>query len=677
MPFAEQEIYKAISNNEFVPYFQPIVELRTGALEGFEILARWHHPTRGLVMPLDFIPFVERYRLMNKLSTCLLTQAFLTAKTIPCTIGLSANISPSQLHDRALPVLLAHLAEDTSFDLRRLTAELTESALLDDLTLAGVVAAELKSLGMRLSLDDFGTGYSSLLHLQALPFDELKVDNSFVRSMVDSRDSRKITAAVVSLGQSLGLCTVGEGVEERSQAELLTWQGCDLGQGWLYGRAVPAEQLADIIAQGVLGGSPVDNTLTASSGITRGLESHSTDRLSQLRAIYDGAPVGLCFLDCDLRCVNLNQHLADMNDLPLEAHLGRKAADLIPEAYSAVAPYLRRALAGEAAHGVEASFVPRKAGNTPRTLLISYQPVRDETSEIIGISVSVVDITAFKQSEEALRENAEHYRITAELSPHMPWVSDATGKILSISSRWQALTGFASGQPDNKGWLHPVDSDDRELARRQWKTSIRTGQPLDIEFTIRDVHGVRRWMRSRAMPHRDADGLITRWYGSNECIDDQKQALETLAKNESMLRSVFEAAPIGLILVESTNCTVIKANPRAQSIMGQDLPAGFPWNSFPWEVFDKEGKLMLLADLPLARAIRLGEISRAVELRICRQDHTDLWASITASPVRSSSGGIVGGLLTLTDVDGVVRGLTNRHNRISKVHAIATPTRAA
>lgn len=676
MAFAEQEIYKAISANEFVPYFQPIVELRTGALEGFEILARWHHPTRGLIMPLDFIPFVERYGLMNKFTTCLLTQAFLAAKVIPRTICFSANISPSQLHDRALPTLLSRLAQDTSFDLRRLTAELTESALLDDLTLAGHVAADLKSLGMRLSLDDFGTGYSSLLHLQALPFDELKVDSSFVRTMVGSRDSRKITAAVISLGQSLGLRTVGEGVEERSQAELLTWQSCDLGQGWLYGRAVPADKIADIVAQGVLGGSPINNTI--SSGITRGLESHSTDRLSQLRAIYDGAPVGLCFLNCDLRCVNLNQHLADMNDLPLEAHLGRRAADLIPEAYPTIAPYLHRALAGEALHGIEASFKPRKAGNTPRTLLFSFQPVRDEAGELIGISVSVVDITAFKQNEEALRENAEHYKNTVELSPHMPWVADAAGKILSISSRWQALTGFTPGQPDAKGWLHPVESDDIEMARRQWKASIRTGHPLDIEFTIRDVHGNRRWMRSRAMPHRDADGVIVRWYGSNECIDDQKQALETLAESESTLRSVFESAPTGLIFVESATGTVAKANPRAQSIMGVDLPIGFKWDSFSGKVFNMAGKLMPAADLPLARALRLGECSEAMELRICRPDGTAILVSATANPVRSEQGGIVGCLIALTDIDAVQREWIGRLSQhLPRVHRVPKPIRAA
>ena len=559
MPFAEQEIYKAIRNNEFLPYFQPIVELRTGALEGFEILARWNHPTRGLIMPLAFIPFVERYRLMNELTTCLLTQAFLAAKGMPSTIGLSANISPSQLHDRTLPTLLARLAEDTSFDLRRLTAELTESALLDDLTLAGIIAADLKSLGMRLSLDDFGTGYSSLLHLQALPFDELKVDSSFVRSMVDSRDSRKITAAVVSLGQSLGLRTVGEGVEERSQAELLTWQGCDLGQGWLYGRAVPAGELAAIIAQGVLGGSPVASPSSESRVMARSLEAHSTARLSQLRAIYDGAPVGLCFLGCDLRYVNLNQPLADMNNLSVEAHLGHRVADILPDAFPAIDPYLQRALAGEAIHGVEMPFPPIEAGGAPRTLLVSYQPARDEAGEVVGISVSVADISAVKRSEAALHEATEDIhdqRRVLDVLNHSEalvrsildsapigilMVDAASGLIVNANPRAEEQLG-ASLKPNipwsDAPWVlyddqnFPIEMEDLPLYR-----ALRLGITSEaVEVRLNRKDGSTIWISLTAAPVRNAQGSIIGAILLMQDVDvpaPRRQTLRALAKKRT------------------------------------------------------------------------------------------------------------------------------------------------
>jgi EAL domain-containing protein (putative c-di-GMP-specific phosphodiesterase class I) len=239
MRFAENDLRQAFDNDEFAPYFQPLVDLRSGHVHGFEVLARWERPVGGIGLPSTFIPLIERYGLMNNLSASLLIQAFGAVRELPTDFGLSVNLSPSQLHDRSLPDFIQRTAEEESFDLQRLTLELTESALVDDLDLAGAVAADLKRLGIRLALDDFGTGYSSLLHLQSLPFDELKVDSSFVRSMVHSRQSRKITAAVISLGLSLGLRTVAEGIEEQSQGNLLAWQGCNLGQGFLYGCPMP------------------------------------------------------------------------------------------------------------------------------------------------------------------------------------------------------------------------------------------------------------------------------------------------------------------------------------------------------------------------------------------------------------------------------------------------------
>jgi len=223
MQLTQQDIHQALEEGEFVPYFQPIVDLRVGNIHGFEILARWQHPTQDSIPPNLFIPPAEHYGLINRLSASLLTQAFAAVRTLPTDFGLSINLSPSQLLDRAMPDLIHHLADEAEFDLKRLTVELTETALVDDLDLAGAVAADFKRLGIRLALDDFGTGYSSLLHLQSLPFNELKLDISFVRSMVHSRQSRKIAAAAVNLGLSLGLQTVAEGIEEQSQANLLTW----------------------------------------------------------------------------------------------------------------------------------------------------------------------------------------------------------------------------------------------------------------------------------------------------------------------------------------------------------------------------------------------------------------------------------------------------------------------
>ncbi len=215
------EVNWALENGEFLPYFQPQVQLRSGKLTGFEVLARWNHATKGIIPPDDFIPLAERDGWIHALTSQILEKAFSSALPLPSALQLSVNISPIQLRDRSLAKQFEEVARLTGFSLERVMVEITESAMTDNLAQARLTAEELKELGCKLTLDDFGTGYSSLRHLQSLPFDELKVDKSFVSSMVQKRDSRKIVAAVVGLGQSLGLATVAEGVESHEQAEML------------------------------------------------------------------------------------------------------------------------------------------------------------------------------------------------------------------------------------------------------------------------------------------------------------------------------------------------------------------------------------------------------------------------------------------------------------------------
>lgn len=197
------ELRKALKSAEIVPYFQPMVGIRTGKLVGFEVLARWLHPQRGTIHPDEFIPVAEQDGLIGELTETILLQAFAATAALKKDLNISVNVSPIQLRDPSLPEEIRRAAAMAAFPLRQLTIEITESALVDNLELAGSIAAKLKRLGVKLALDDFGTGYSSLRNLQALPFDELKVDRSFVSSMVQSRDSRKIVAAVIGLGQSL------------------------------------------------------------------------------------------------------------------------------------------------------------------------------------------------------------------------------------------------------------------------------------------------------------------------------------------------------------------------------------------------------------------------------------------------------------------------------------------
>ena len=241
-------VCRALKDDALEPCFQPLVELHTSRVVGFEVLARWRHPQLGLVLPENFISLAEENGLVGQLMQQILRKAFLSAPVVPAPLVLAVNVSPTQFHDPSLPGKIRELAEEGGFPLERLTVEVTESGLIGNLDLAQKIAGELKEMGCKLALDDFGTGYSSLRHIQAIPFDVLKVDRSFVSSINDKRESRKIVAAIIGLGHSLGLTTVAEGVETEDQAIMILRLDCQLGQGWLYGRPVTADRIPYMVA---------------------------------------------------------------------------------------------------------------------------------------------------------------------------------------------------------------------------------------------------------------------------------------------------------------------------------------------------------------------------------------------------------------------------------------------
>ena len=514
------EVSHAISEGEFLPYFQPLVELRTGKLRGFELLARWHHPQNGWIPPDEFIPIAERDGWIDDLTAQLLQKALPILASLSPTLKLAINISPLQLHNRRLPGQIESLANAAGFSLNRLVIEITESALADDREQAGYIANELKEMGCGLALDDFGTGYSSLLHLQSLPFDELKVDRSFVSSMTEQRDSRKIVAAVVGLGQSLGMTTVAEGVETQEQAEMLLWLGTELGQGWLFGKPVPAEDLMAIVS------NPRPNLpSTLSPALTgrvssRSLESLPAQRLAQLRAVYDGAPVGLTFLDRDLRYMNVNRRLADMNGRPMEEHLGRTVQEMIPDLFPRVEPFIRRALNGESISGVEITN-PSSKPNPGQTILVSYEPTRDAAGEVIGVSVAVMDVTRQKRAEAAFREVEENFRNMMELSPQIPWVIDPQGGALDVSRRWLDITGMTGDEWKGMGWLNALHPDDRQPTLDAIHHATATMELIDTEYRVsRPGHGW-QWVRARGAPRVDENGTVLSWYGCLDELDDR------------------------------------------------------------------------------------------------------------------------------------------------------------
>jgi diguanylate cyclase (GGDEF)-like protein len=245
----ESGLRLAIPRQEVVPYFEQQIDLKTGKLHGFEVLARWEHATRGLIAPDQFIPIAEETGMIAELSLSIMRQAFSAARDWDPSLTVAINISPSQLRDPWLAQKIIKVLTETGFPAGRCEVEITESALFDNLALAQSIVGSLKNQGVRLALDDFGTGYSSLAHLRALPFDRIKIDKSFVTSMVESADSAAIVNAITRLGESLNLPVTAEGVEDVDIEKRLIAAGVAKGQGWLYGKPMSMAGVRRLLAE--------------------------------------------------------------------------------------------------------------------------------------------------------------------------------------------------------------------------------------------------------------------------------------------------------------------------------------------------------------------------------------------------------------------------------------------
>jgi len=237
----EMELRLAIMRGELSIAYQPVVETGTGHINGFEALLRWNHPERGEIRPDLFVPIAEQGGLMIALGTWVLRHVFTECRTWP-SCDISVNLSPLQIMAGDFIPMLGALIEETGMDPHRLVFEVTEGVMLDRSAHVIHVLRELNRMGIRVALDDFGIGYSSLSYLRSFQFDRIKIDRSFVQNIERDRDAHAILCAIVALGKTLRMKVVAEGVETEVQRLLVQAAGCELVQGFLFWRGLPAEE---------------------------------------------------------------------------------------------------------------------------------------------------------------------------------------------------------------------------------------------------------------------------------------------------------------------------------------------------------------------------------------------------------------------------------------------------
>jgi len=245
----ELDLREALERNELELHYQPILNLRTNVITGFEALARWRHPVKGMVPPALFIPVAEDSELILPLGEWALREACRTAAQWPDDLRIAVNLSPKQFTAPNLFHMIEQTLKETGLAPGRLELEITERIFMENNDSTLSTLRRIKELGVRISLDDFGTGYSSLSYLRSFPFDKIKVDRAFVSDLKDSSEHIVIVQAVVSIARALGMTTTAEGVETEDQQRLLTTLGCDEVQGYLYSAPVPIENVPETIAK--------------------------------------------------------------------------------------------------------------------------------------------------------------------------------------------------------------------------------------------------------------------------------------------------------------------------------------------------------------------------------------------------------------------------------------------
>jgi diguanylate cyclase (GGDEF)-like protein/PAS domain S-box-containing protein len=244
----QTELRSAIQRNELRLHYQPQVKM-TGEITGFEALARWHSPKRGMVPPSEFIPLAEESNLILSIGEWVLRDACHEAASWEKPLRIAINVSPIQFRHGDLPRLVHTVLLETGLAPGRLEIEITEGVLIDDFSRAVSILRKLKSLGVQIALDDFGTGYSSLSYLHSFPFDKIKIDRTFISELESNRHSIAIVRAVIGLCRSLNIPVLAEGVENKAQHAFLAQEGCNEVQGYLTGRPLAIENYASVIGR--------------------------------------------------------------------------------------------------------------------------------------------------------------------------------------------------------------------------------------------------------------------------------------------------------------------------------------------------------------------------------------------------------------------------------------------
>jgi diguanylate cyclase (GGDEF)-like protein/PAS domain S-box-containing protein len=284
--------------------------------------------------------------------------------------------------------------------------------------------------------------------------------------------------------------------------------------------------------------------------------------------VHETTSPGLCLIDQELRFASINWRMAEMTGRPAGDDIGRALAEVLPGIAAQLEPHLRRVLQGETLPNLELQGTRMGDACRDRIFQAALEPACGVSGEVVGALCSILDITERRQAEEALRESQDNYRQAVELSPHIPWIAEPSGRVVEISQRGFAVLGVSLDVMEGEAWLDIVHPEDRVMALRSWSGALRSGTPLDMKFRFRHADGGYRWLRSRAAPRRNAQGEILRWYGTLEDVHDRMLAEAALAEREAAFRSLFQSNPAPMWVYDLETLRFLEVNEAALQTYG-------------------------------------------------------------------------------------------------------------
>ncbi|BCB05721.1 EAL domain-containing protein [Bacillus sp. KH172YL63] len=534
----EIELHKALERKELTLYYQPKINLKTGKVTGFEALVRWLHPEWGMVSPGTFIPIAEDSGLIIPIGEWVLYEACSQnvrwhEQGLETTV--SVNLSPRQFSQTNLVKMVKDVLKDTGLPAKCLELEVTES-MTADLDRAIETLQELKKIGVRISIDDFGTGFSSLNYLKRFPVDTLKIDQSFVKELYHHPNDETIVKMIISMAHHLNLTVVAEGIETQEQLVFLQQHLCDEGQGFLFCRPLPPEQLQVEIAeiQKTVGKDGISQELNERMWAEELVHAARRDLQETIR-LQQGLTlkykkVGGRFVHTF--CEGELLYKFGMNPSQI---IGKDLFDILTKEEAARKhTYYERAWEGEDNVSYEGSI-----NGVPYMARLGAVKKGGMIEEVI---CSCIDMTEQKRVEKALGDSEQKYRLIAENMSDLISIIDAEGNLLYASPSHEAVLGYKEGRySENLNVLQYIHPEDEAVVIQTLKYMINNKKPLEIEFRYKHVNGEWMFLETSATPILGKDGEVEQIIAVGRDMTEKKRA-EKLLWNTEKLALVGEFA---------------------------------------------------------------------------------------------------------------------------------------